>query len=91
MSYYHPEMGEQPNMAKLFQAHHVINSTMSLHWSPERDAEARQAMKRLRIRPSGVNLDTKCTGRQEWSALVTYAAYTKVMEAGLGCREMLLD
>jgi hypothetical protein len=88
---YYPEMGGKPDAAALFEAFHVINGRMALRWRPERDAEARAAFKRNKVRPNRAELSPGVKKGPRWGATCTYEAYRKLYDAGLVCREALLD
>lgn len=93
MSGYYPELGEQPDTTKLFQASHVIGDTYSLRWSLEDDERARCAFRSARVRPNieFTKAENTYSGKAYWSACCTSAAYRKLHKAGLTCLEMLLD
>ena len=88
---YYPEMGGEADATAMFQSFSVIGNVVALRWQPERDAQARAEFKRLRIRPSRIELDEARTNGPKWTALCTYEASRKLYDAGLVCREMLLD
>jgi hypothetical protein len=91
---YYPEMGETADESALFRGFHVINSTFSVQWRPERDAEARVAFKAVCVRPRLIeqaNPAHRRDGIAMWSALVTSEAYSKLLRSRAISAEMLLD
>lgn len=94
MTIYYPEMGEKADQTKLFRVFHVINSTFSIQWKPEHDAQARVALKQLRIRPRNIEQSepkSRHDGIAMWSGLITSEACSKLTHSGLSSREILLD
>jgi len=93
---FHPEMGETADLTALFQTHHNFRNSYAVQWQASRDAEARAAFKRLRIRPKHIHAANSATYMTRFTgdiftALITSQAEDKLHEAGLCCMEMLLD
>ncbi len=84
---YHPEMGEAPRASALFRVQTCL-SKMSICWNIDRDAEARQAFRAARCRPSHIKRMEIIGGGEKYSALITFAAYEKLDNTDW---EMLLD
>lgn len=96
-------MGEKPDTTKLFHAEHNFRDSYSLSWLESRDAEARAALKKYRVRPVGrLGIQVSETGPGKsgygmWPGqrvahcLISSNAETKLNAAGLVCLEMLLD
>lgn len=92
---YHPEMGDQPRPTALFASRSCL-SKVSICWAADRDSEARQVFKQLRIRPSNIRPRNAgewslLRGRDGFSALVTYAADEKLCSSSDIDVELLLD
>lgn len=95
MALYHPELGEaKPN--RLFHARHVINGTYSIRWNQSDDAQAREILRKLRIRPSHIRLTqpeeySPPAKEPRFSALITSKANVKLNDADVSALECLLD
>jgi len=89
MHVYYPEMGEQPDRAKLFQrASHICRFTF-VDWPPDRDAEARAVFKRLRLRPVIDRVDL-ISGGHKFRAQMTSLAWDRIRAEGDVSAEALL-
>lgn len=90
---YYPEMGETAP-TRLFVASMGYQS-YTLKWEISDNAQALEAFRRLRVRPSGVGPFVAAygphAGRERMSASITFAAHRKLMAAGLVATECLLD
>ena len=90
---YYPEMGEKPDLTKLFQSNYVWKC-YGIEWREEQHAQALEVLKTLRIRakkPNGIELVECRDGSKKYRALVTYAAHDKLISGGYVCIEFLLD
>lgn len=102
--FYHPEMNEKPDQSKLFAVHHNFRNSYSCAWRKDRDAEAREVLKKLRIRPMGRHTGDAITEHEAgkttygpWkdvplmSCLITDHAASKLDKADLTAHLLLLD
>lgn len=94
---YYPEMGESTPV-RLFYAEHAYRSTYDLCWSHERDAEAREKLRILKIRPGSIRrrepgewLPAARLGRDVFACQITSAAQRKLRDAGLLATRLMLD
>lgn len=97
---YHPELGERP-APRLFATHHNFSDSYSVTWPASRDEEARETLRRLRIRPlkcSPIRAETfghwsplRQFGENGYSCLISGHAHDKLFAADLCAHEMLLD
>jgi hypothetical protein len=95
-SIYHPEMGETADLTALFHTEHNFRDSYSIQWQASRDAEARAALSRLRIRPRNVRRENSASyltpfNGDIFAALITGRAEDKLGDAGLRSHKMLLD
>ena len=93
MALYYPELG-QARPDRLFWSR-ICLSHYSVYWRPERDAEARAAFARLRIRPRRIEHQDEAQlvpgAKARFHAFLTYRAHHKLMNTDLTACEQLLD
>ena len=95
---YHPEMDETPDLSKLFYMSHNFRDSYLLQWRRERDAEAQETLRQLRVKMKNLRFHLKGEhgsvlghAADSFACLVTGHAHDKIMTAGLSEYEMLLD
>jgi len=88
---YHPEMDEAARKSALFAAS-IGYRKVIIRWAPERDAEARQAFRAARCRPSNITLrpanEYGCINAACYTAAITFDAYDRLDDTDM---EVLLD
>jgi hypothetical protein len=95
--HYYPELGQLPNPDKIFRTNVVIGRTYSLRWPACRDAQAREILKQLKVRPariqlSRVGIELVDTAKEDrYDCCITYAAWKKLNAADAIAHEVLLD
>ena len=87
---YTPEMGGKPDTTKLFQRCSFVGRWVFVDWSPEREEDARELFKRLKIRPK-ISYTECRDGSFKWTGQMTGDAWRKLRDDGNVSNEALLD
>lgn len=96
---YAPEMGQEP-APRLFHSERCYKSFYELAWKVEDEAQAREVMKKLRIRPAQSEIEKREQGKHLTAdrlksdiflCLITSAANRRLMDADVTAKRELLD
>ncbi|MGF6996740.1 hypothetical protein [Paraburkholderia sp. GAS32] len=96
---YAPELGQKPE-PRLFHSEHCYQSLYELAWKVEDDAQAREVMKKLRIRPARSEIEKREQGKHLtadrlksdiFMCCITSEANRKLMDADVTAKRELLD